>query len=331
MKNLKSSTAKRRKAHYYIVNILKLFIPNFFYRLRLNHILNKEYDDKKYVNSRLKYYMKKVSHFSVSNKSKNLNQLFINQLIKNKQNSHAIDFYNSLRYFNPNYKSDFVYNTKDLVDSNISKRIPKAPSFVKSRPIKNDNENSILLKLNQIKLYHFIDDLKEFEHKKNKAVWRGNIKNNKQRAFFVENFYSIPIFNISQSMPGYDLSYAKGFMSIKDQLQYKFIFCLEGKCISTNLYWVMSSNSICVMPKPKYETWFMEGKLKDGVHYIEVNDDFSNAEEKINFYINNKNECLKIIDNAHNYVNQFKDLERERLIQLLVLKNYFILTGQYEN
>jgi len=328
MKNLKSSTAKR---HYYFVNILKLLIPNFFYRIRLNHILNKEYEDKKYVNSRLKYYIKKVSHFSVSNKSKNLSQLFMNQLIKNKQNSHAIDFYNSLRFFNPNYKSDFVYNTTDYVDSNISKRIPKVPSFVKSRPIKNDNENSILLKLNQIKLYHFIDDLKEFENKKNKAVWRGDIKNNKQRAFFVENFHTIPIFNISQSMSGYDLSYAKGFMSIKDQLQYKFIFCLEGKCISTNLYWVMSSNSICVMPKPKYETWFMEGKLKDGVHYIEVNDDFSNAEEKINFYMNNHFECLKIIENAHNYVNQFKDLERERLIQLLVLKNYFILTGQYEN
>ena len=38
------------------------------------------------------------------------------------------------------------------------------------------------------------------------------------------------------------------------------------------------------MPKPKYETWFMEGKLKDGSHYIEVKDDYSDLEEKIKYY-----------------------------------------------
>jgi hypothetical protein len=85
------------------------------------------------------------------------------------------------------------------------------------------------------------------------------------------------------------------------------------------------------MPKPKYESWFMEGKLQKGVHYIEVKDDFSDAEEKIIYYINNPDKCLRIIKNAHNFVNQFKNKERERLIQLLVLRHYFILTGQYEN
>ena len=48
-------------------------------------------------------------------------------------------------------------------------------------------------------------------------------------------------------------------------------------------------------------------------------------------YINNPDKCLRIIKNAHNFVNQFKNKERERLIQLLVLRHYFILTGQYEN
>ena len=119
-------------------------------------------------------------------------------------------------------------------------------------------------------------------------------------------------------------------MSIKDQLDFKFIFCLEGKCISTNLFWAMSSNSVCVMPKPKYESWFMEGKLEDGVHYIEVKDDFSNAQEKIEFYNNNNNKCLEIIDNAKKFVKQFKDPKQERLIQLFILKQYFKYTRQYE-
>ena len=80
----------------------------------------------------------------------------------------------------------------------------------------------------------------------------------------------IDIFDLKKQ----DVEWMKSFMSIKDQLDFKFIFCLEGKCISTNLYWAMSSNSVCVMPKPKYESWFMEGKLEDGVHYIKVKDDF---------------------------------------------------------
>ena len=84
------------------------------------------------------------------------------------------------------------------------------------------------------------------------------------------------------------------------------------------------------MPKPKYESWFMEGKLKDEVHYIQVKDDFSDAEEKIEFYKQKNDKCLEIIDNANKFVEQFKDKKRERLIQLLILKQYFELTGQYE-
>ena len=90
----------------------------------------------------------------------------------------------------------------------------------------------------------------------------------------------------------------------------------------------MSSNSVCVMPKPKYETWFMEGTLEAGVHYIEVNDDFSDAEEKIHYYSKHTKEALQIINNANAYVDQFKDSKREKLISLLVLDKYFSLSGQ---
>ena len=88
-------------------------------------------------------------------------------------------------------------------------------------------------------------------------------------------------------------------MSIKDQLDYKFIFCLEGKCISTNLYWAMSSNSVCIMPKPKYESWFMEGKLEDGVHYIKLKMIFL-MQRKNRILYNENDKCLEIIDNAKN-------------------------------
>ena len=37
----------------------------------------------------------------------------------------------------------------------------------------------------------------------------------------------------------------------------------------------------------------------------------------------------KIINNAHEWVAQFRNKKRERLISLMVLDKYFRLTGQY--
>ena len=330
MQNLKSSNTRSRKLLYYLYYTpLIYFFPSIISRLSLKNILNHSFQEE-YIQSRVRYYFKKTSNFRVSNKGKNSSELFWNQFFKNKQNSHFIDFYMLLQFFSKNNKVDFIYSSKDYIDSNVAKNHQSHPTFVKSRPIDTNNQNSILLKLNQVKLFHFIKDPKQFENKKNQAVWRGDIRNNSIREYFVKNFYKSPLFDIGQTKPNKNVPWAKSFMSIKDQLNYKFIFCLEGKCISTNLYWAMSSNSICVMPKPKYESWFMEGKLKDGVHYIEVEDDFSNAEEKIAFYINKNDKCLEIINNAQKFVRQFNDVKRERLIQLLILKQYFKLTGQYE-
>ena len=330
MQNLKSSNAKRRKLLYYLYHTpIVYFFPSIISRLRLKNILNNSFQEE-YIQSRVRYYFKKTSNFRVSNKGKNLSELFWNQFFKNKQNSHFIDFYMLLQFFDKKNKVDFIYSTKDYIDSSIAKKHPPYPTFVKSRPVGFNNQNSILLKLNRVKLFHFIKDSKKFESKKNQAVWRGDIRNNPQREYFVKNFYRTPLFDIGQTSPKQDVEWMKSFMSIKDQLDFKFIFCLEGKCISTNLYWAMSSNSVCVMPKPKYESWFMEGKLEDGVHYIEVKDDFSDAQEKIEFYNNNNNKCLEIIDNAQKFVKQFKNARQERLIQLLILKQYFQYTGQNE-
>ena len=49
----------------------------------------------------------------------------------------------------------------------------------------------------------------------------------------------------------------------------------EGVDVATNLKWVMSSNSIAVMPRPKIESWFMENKLIPEKHYIEIKEDLS--------------------------------------------------------
>ena len=56
-------------------------------------------------------------------------------------------------------------------------------------------------------------------------------------------------------------------------------------------------------------------------HYIFIKDDYSNLEEKLNFYINNE-EASKIIKNAHAFVSQFKDEKKEDLF-LVGMEKYF--------
>tara|TARA_B110000858_G_C17600198_1_gene379758 strand:- start:82 stop:417 length:336 start_codon:yes stop_codon:yes gene_type:complete len=104
--------------------------------------------------------------------------------------------------------------------------------------------------------------------------------------------------------------------------KYKFILSLEGNDVATNLKWIMNTSSLCFIPKPTVESWFMEGTLIPNFHYVLIKDDFSDLINKIKYYSLNTDESLKIIKNANNYVKQFKDLKREHIIEVLVLDKY---------
>ena len=112
-------------------------------------------------------------------------------------------------------------------------------------------------------------------------------------------------------------------MTIEEHLDYKFIMSLEGNDVASNLKWVMSSNSIAVMPKPTCETWFMEGTLIPNYHYIEIKPDFSDLIEKLEYYIAHPDEAEEIIRHAHEYVDKFLNRRRERIISWLVMDRYF--------
>jgi hypothetical protein len=323
---------KNIKFFYYLRHVIAALVPKIFYRLRLKSELKKiKYYDKEYIFSRLNYYNKKEDKFKVSENSmtnKNLLHRQIGKINENiikknkkvvKHTTYFFDLYKLFSYFENKKKLDFFFG--DITKAQT------IPTIVKSRPI-IDSDNSIILNLNKIRHFHFINDDKKFIDKKNKAVWRGDGENSEARQYFLKNYHHISIFNIGQTVPILDAPWVKKFMPISEQLHYKFIFCIEGVDTATSIKWVMSSNSVCVMPKPKYETWFMEGTLKPDVHYIEINDDFSNAEQKIKYFIEHPNKVLKIIENAKAHVEQFKNAKREKLISLMVLDKYFFLSGQ---
>ena len=90
----------------------------------------------------------------------------------------------------------------------------------------------------------------------------------------------------------------------------------------------MASNSLCLMRRPRFETWFMEGSLVPGYHYVELDDDHSDLPEKVRYYQNHPEQAEAIIANANRYVEKFFDQQMEQTIALLVIQKYLHLSGQ---
>ena len=231
-----------------------------------------------------------------------------------KNSGYSYDIYNILYPYRRNIAFNFLPG--DITS------VPDVPSFVKSRPINGNNENSVLLPLDSFRHLKFVDDKLNFRSKQNKIVWRGAAYQ-EHRLRFLENcgeFPFIDVGNTASSDKTY-IPFSKPKMSIKEQLNFKFIVSLEGNDVATNLKWIMSSNSVCIMPKPKFETWFKEGTLLPNIHYIEIKDDYSNLEEVFQKYSNRIEDCEAIIRNANKFANGFKDkLNNLTLARTVALK-----------
>ena len=247
------------------------------------------------------------------------------QFFPKRKHVYYFDTREVLRFFPRDLRWSFV-----LGDTTI---VPSVPSIVKSRPIADDNgsasanANSVLLCLNKVRHFTFVHDRIRFEDKIPQAIFRGVVNAKPKRIDLFEKFFGQPGFDLGDTSSHIVRpEWIVPAISIADHLRYRFILCIEGNDVASNLKWVMSSNSIAVMPRPEFETWFLEGQLVPGRHYIEVAQDYSDLREKIKWYDAHPDECGKIIVAAHEYVSRFMDSQREKLVSLLTLDRYFKAT-----
>ncbi|MEX0997671.1 MAG: glycosyl transferase family 90 [Flavobacteriaceae bacterium] len=319
--NFLFASGKNPKLPYYIKNYAKKLLPKFVFQSRLEQKLNSisSREDTKYIHSRVNYYNKletkkelpeSSQQFSEFKKGKGVSSVFY------------LDAYAIISWFKGSFKWSFVPG--DVT------HIPDVPSIVKSRPIAGNIENSILLKLVKVRHFIFVRDRIKFGDKSNKLIFRGKIDGKPNRIAFMEKYFTHPMCDLGDITKNdkYPPEWTVEKTTIYDHLKFKFILALEGNDVASNLKWIMSSNSVAVMPKPTYETWFMEGKLKANYHYIEIKDDFSDLEERLNHYIDYPEQAIQIAKNANDYVSQFFDKKREHLIGLAVMNKYLEMTSQ---
>jgi len=316
-KYIRIDPSKNIKPLYYIKNIIIFLIPSIYFQKKLTTLLNNTNYSKE-VTERINYYNKINSSFSLTNANS------IQNFRKEKKKVYFFDLYKYLTYYNP--KLNFLYLFGDIIS------VPNEPTLLKSRPIHGDNKNSIIMKLDKVRHFIFLNDKITFKEKKNLLVWRGKAHQT-HRQYFLNKFYTNPLCDVGQIIKKEDkgtVQWIKPKMSIKEHLNYKFILCIEGNDVASNLKWVMSSNSLAFMVAPKYETWFMEGKLIPNYHYVLLKDDYSDLEEKINYYSTHTDKAEKIINNAHIYIEQFKNIEQEDFISLMVVDKYFNYSSEFK-
>lgn len=246
------------------------------------------------------------------------------------------------------YTKSIIDHLKNLNSSQRKKYFLYAPGdkskifnqkgiISKSRSI--EDYNTVLLKLNPIRHWSPIDFVmkndKDFNSKKDILIWRGGCTGFENRLNYrlelVKKFckhseidigfiYKGDIDKNTQSLPDH---YFKQKIDMKNLLNYKFHISIEGNDVSSGLKWQLFSNSVVFMSKPRIASWCMEDKLIPNYHYILINDDFSDLEEKYRWALKNPSKCLEINENSRLFIKKFLNINNEKNISLQIMKRYF--------
>ena len=310
---------RNAKYPYYIKCALRELIPSAYTQARLPHIMRAglaKYDFAELAD-RVDYYNKLATSCTLSADAPTLASHHLGK----REHVYYFDTREFTRFFQQQFRWHHIPGDVTFV--------PEEPTIVKSRPIAGDNANSVLLKLNKIRHFVFVNDHVPFAQKKSLAVFRGKTRLKPKRIAFFNRHFGNPLCDLgdTSTKSGDPDEWKTGKMTIREQLAFKFILAIEGNDVASNLKWILSSNSVAIMPRPEFETWFMEGRLVPNVHYIEIAPDYADLDEKIRYYSEHPEGAEKIIQNAQAHVAQFGDPLRERLLSLLVMKKYFDLTN----
>lgn len=305
-----------RNLSYYMRNVVRDVVPPIIFQRRLEGVLHRidEYDATE-ISDRVTYYNRLTDIAEIGDEARKISEISMSRSFYYYDlKEHARFFPRSLR---------LRYEFGDVTS------VPPRPTIVKSRPIRGPNADAVIMKLEKLRHFNFPADETAFEDKKPIAVWRGS-DHNPKRVTLVRRLRGHPLCDVGfTNVAPTDDEYGE-FLPPAAQMAYRYVISIEGIDVATNLKWILASNSLCIMPEPNYETWFMEGRLRAGEHYVRVADDFEDLEEKIRYFESHPSRAREIIRNANRHARVFRDERREQLVSLLVLYKYFAATGQIE-
>ena len=97
-----------------------------------------------------------------------------------------------------------------------------------------------------------------------------------------------------------------GFLSMKEQSNSKFIIHVDGNVNAYRLLTTMRTGSLILRVKSEYTSW-VDHLIKPNVHYILINADLSNLEERIQWCIDNDKKCETVAKNSLSFATTILD------------------------
>lgn len=318
-----------------------VFVIIFLIIILLSYFLsNKKYIPKDKYEERLIFYLgEELYHKKRVNIKKYPSLININNFEKYEHKGIKPNFDKPLKNLivsTGNDNKKFSYQPGDVWTGGIDvkKDMPSIITIVKNRD-RYENKGVILKCLDLDRhwgLYYNKPKDIPFDNKKDIIIWRGvttgQLSNPGNRFDLVKRWYNVDsqidvAFNeIVQGKDDYK-KYLKKSKDPANMLENKYILSVEGNDKDSGLNWKLNSNSLVLMPKPLSTSWLMERKLIPNHHYILLKNDFSDLKDKLEWCKKNQDKCKVIIQNANDYMSQFKDEELEKKLEEDVIKLYF--------
>lgn len=216
------------------------------------------------------------------------------------------------------------------------------PTLVKTRRI--GDPNGILLPLNRARHWDYTAELATadipFAKKKMAVVWRGTTTGKSKDGFkFGEQPRTRLVRTWKGKRPDINVCYSAvtqgkdkqcaGLvgkpMTMKQQLGYALVVAVEGNDVASNLKWILASNSVPVMPPPRFESWLLESQLAPFVHYLPVRPDFADLAAALEWAKAHPAECAAMAKEGQKFVKSrglSPRLERAIIRRFLGLDGY---------
>lgn len=212
------------------------------------------------------------------------------------------------------------------------------PTIVKSRVV--NDPNGVLLPLNRRRHWqHTLASVAQqdtpAERKLWSVVWRGATTGNcvdfdqHPRTQLVRRWFDadralidVAYTEVVQGKERECSGLVRASMSMKHQLRHALIASPEGNDVASNLKWILLSNSVPVMPAPRYESWLLESRLRPMVHYVPVHPDFSDLPKVVAWCRANPAKVSEIARNGKAYMRAFADEKTELALERRVLRRY---------
>tara|TARA_B100001564_G_scaffold170668_1_gene143478 strand:- start:372 stop:1283 length:912 start_codon:yes stop_codon:yes gene_type:complete len=227
-----------------------------------------------------------------------------------------------LRYISYSHKKNLWFQ---LGDSSYSG--PPYPVLVKTRFIYNDVDNNgesgktyngVIANLNYHRHWNSVTTIQRnaieipWNRKSPDFVWRGidtGLKKKYGRNYFCEKFkdYNVGYYATTGRNHINVDPYIKGHLNLDEMMKYKYLPVVEGNDKSSSFNWIVYSNCVPVMPKPRYDSWACDAMLKPNIHYVEVKEDWSDFLEKIEWCRDNDSICKEIAMNGKKFISEIID------------------------